>query len=38
MEGHYFRDLRDVRTQTEHLLIRSIDGLVNKTLYRRRRI
>ncbi|MGY4281946.1 hypothetical protein ACVWXO_001166 [Bradyrhizobium sp. LM2.7] len=38
MESHYFRDHRDVRPQTEHLLIRSLDRLVNKTLYRRRRI
>ncbi|WP_187436203.1 hypothetical protein [Bradyrhizobium hipponense] len=38
MESHYFRDHRDVCTQTEHLLIRSLDRLVNKTLYRRRRI
>ncbi|MGY4327495.1 hypothetical protein ACVWWG_001912 [Bradyrhizobium sp. LB7.2] len=38
MESHYFRDRRNVRPQTEHLLIRSLDRLVNKTLYRRRRI
>ncbi|UFW88277.1 hypothetical protein BjapCC829_06770 [Bradyrhizobium barranii] len=38
MESHYFRDHRDVRTQTKHLLIHSLDRLVYKTLYRRRRI
>lgn len=38
MESHYFRDHRDVRPQTEHLLIRSLDRLENKALCRRRLI